>query len=125
MKINNNKKIKSFTDLIAWQGGHKLVLRIYEITKNFPNYEMFGLTSQMRKCAVSVTSNIAEGFSRRTNKDKINFYHISLGSLTELQNQLLIAKDVSFINQNDFIHLAKQTTNVQKILNGLRKALNT
>jgi four helix bundle protein len=125
MKIKNSKKIKSFTDLIAWQEGHKLVLKVYEITKNFPNYEMFGLTSQMRRCAVSITSNIAEGFSRRTNKDKIKFYHTSLGSITELQNQLLIARDVSFINQDDFINLAEQTTSVQKVLHGLRKALNT
>jgi len=80
------EKIKSFTDLISWQEGHKLVLLIYAITKKFPKEELFGLVSQIRRCAISITSNIAEGFSRKSKKEKINFYHISLDSLTELQN---------------------------------------
>jgi len=120
--IMNKGKIKSFTDLTAWQEGHKLVLDIYNITDNFPDKERFGLTSQMRRCAVSVTLNIAEGFSRRGNKEKIQFYYISLGSITELQNQLLISRDTKLIQKKDFQKIAQQTTTVQKITNGLIRA---
>ena len=77
-------KIQSFTDLDTWEKGHQLVISIYKKTQLFPREEMFGLTSQMKRCSVSVTSNIAEGFSRQSYKDKIRFYYISKGSLTEL-----------------------------------------
>ncbi len=114
-------KIRSFTDLKAWQEAHKLVLMVYEITKRFPRDEIFGLTNQMRRAAVSVTSNIAEGFSRTTNKDKAQFYSISLGSLTELQNQLLIGRDVKYVVEKEFPEIAKQTVLVSKLVNGLRR----
>lgn len=116
-----DNKIKSFTDLNAWKEGHKLVLMIYKITENFPDIEKFGLVSQMRRCTVSITSNIAEGFSRKNSKEKIQFYFISLGSITELQNQLLISRDLKFIKEKDFQESGKQTTTVQKIINGLIK----
>ena len=70
MRDNKKSKIKSFTDLYAWQEGHKLVLMIYKATEDFPSKEVFGLTNQMRRSVVSVTSNIAKGFGRNTNKDK-------------------------------------------------------
>lgn len=73
-------KITSFTDLEAWRIGHSLVLRIYKATKLFPREEQFGLISQMQRAAVSITSNIAEGFSRRGAKEKIQFYYLALGS---------------------------------------------
>ncbi len=114
-------KIKSFTDLNAWKEGHKLVLAVYEITKTFPREEIFGLVSQMRRCAVSITSNIAEGFSRQSYKEKIQFYSIAQGSTTELQNQLLIAKDVNYITKEKFQEIAKQSVIVHKIINGLIK----
>jgi four helix bundle protein len=91
MDINN--KIKSFTDLNAWKQGHALVLLIYGMTKQFPKEEMFGLTNQIRRAVVSITSNISEGFSRNSSKEKAQFYFTALGSLTEVQNQLLIARD--------------------------------
>lgn len=90
------EKIRSFTDLKAWQEAHKLVLMIYKIIKDFPEGEKFGLISQMCRAVVSISSNIAEGFSRRSSKEKIQFYKISQGSITELQNQLLIAKDIKY-----------------------------
>jgi len=99
------EKIKSFTDLIAWKEGHKLVLNIYEITNHFPSKETFGLTSQIRRCVVSITSNVAEGFSRRTTKDKIQFYTMAQRSLTESQNQLLITRDVGYIKMKGFKNL--------------------
>ena len=115
-------KIKSFTDLDTWKKGHKLVTIIYKKTKSFPREEIFGLVSQMRRCAVSVTSNIAEGFSRESYKDKIRFYYISKGSLTELQNQLLIARDVEYLTNEIFQEIALQSTEVNKLLNGLIKS---
>ena len=115
------EKIKSFTDLIAWKEGHKLVLNIYEITNHFPSKETFGLTSQIRRCVVSITSDVAEGFSRRTTKDKIQFYTMAQGSLTELQNQLLITRDVGYIKNEEFQKLATQTIIVNKLLNGLKR----
>ena len=93
---SRNTKIKSFTDLYAWQEGHKLVIMVYKVTKSFPKEEVFGMVSQMRRCVISITSNIAEGFSRNTTKDKVQFYCIAHGSLTELQNQLLAARDRLF-----------------------------
>lgn len=113
--------IKSFTDLDAWKEGHKLVLIIYQITKTFPQEEIFGLVSQMKRCVVSITSNIAEGFSRQSYKEKLQFYTIAQGSVTELQNQLLIARDVGFIAKDDFQELAEQSIKVHKIINGLIK----
>lgn len=121
-------KIHSFTDLIAWKEGHQLVVMIYKITKKFPEDEKFGLTNQIRRCAVSVTSNIAEGFSRRTSKDKTQFYYMALGSIAELQNQILIARDIHYINNNEFRVIADKTVEVSKLINGLIKSakiLNT
>ena len=115
------KKIKSFTDLEAWQEAHKLVLMIYKYSEKFPRKEIFVLVSQMRRSAISVSSNIAEGFSRSTVKDKCQFYTIALSSLIELQNQLIVARDVGYLLKNDFMIIAKQTISVAKLINGLRK----
>lgn len=112
-------QIKSFTQLIVWKEGHKLVLGIYKITKSFPRDEKFGLTDQIRRAAVSITSNIAEGFSRQGGKEKIQFYYMSLGSLAELQNQLLVARDIDYISDEEFQVLAGQSVSVSKLLNGL------
>ena len=76
MEKDQKQKISSFTDLYAWKEGHKLALMVYNITRSFPKEELFGLTSQMRRCVVSITSNIAEGFSRNTARDKYQFYSI-------------------------------------------------
>lgn len=119
--MEEKQKIKSFTDLDAWKEGHKLVLMIYNVTRTFPKEEIFALVNQMRRCVVSITSNIAEGFSRQSFKEKVHFYYTSQGSLTELQNQLLIARDVKFITKEDFLLIAEQTTKVQRIINGLIK----
>jgi len=115
-------KIKSFTDLNAWKEGHKLALSIYKITKTFPAEEKFGLTDQMRRCAVSITSNIAEGFSRKTKKEKAQFFYTSLGSITELQNQLLLSRDIGQVSASQFKQLADQTVTVSKLVNGLIKS---
>jgi four helix bundle protein len=117
-----NKKVVSFTDLIAWQEAHKLVITIYKISKQFPKTESYILIDQMKRCVVSISSNIAEGFSRKSKKEKNQFYYTSLGSVTELQNQLLIAKDLSYMTKEVFYEVANQTIIVHKLSNGLLKS---
>ena len=115
------KKIKSFTDLDAWKEGHKLALEVYQITREFPKEEQFGLTAQLRRAAVSFTSNIAEGFSRTSWKEKVQFYATALGSLTEIQNQLLLARDIGYVSGTDFDAIARRTIIVSKLTSGLIK----
>src|SRR4051812_5998287 len=118
-----NRKIITFTDLKAWQSGHQVVLNIYKLTKLFPREELYGLVSQLRRAAVSVTCNIAEGFSRSTSKDKAHFYAISLGSVTELQNQLLISRDLLYLKQENYMQTTKQLVEIHKMINGLIKSV--
>jgi len=120
-----NGKIKDFKDLNSWQEAHKLVIMIYEKTKIFPREEMFGLTNQMRRAAISVTSNIAEGFGRQGYKEKIQFYYLAQGSLIELKNQILASKDIGYIKDNDYEELMNQADLTHKILQGLIKKSKT
>lgn len=115
------RKIRSFTDLKVWQIGHSFVLDIYRITRGFPFEELLALTSQLRRASISFTSNIAEGFSRHSYKEKVRFYSMALGSLTEAQNQLLIAKDIGYLLPEQFQELAKKTIEASKMINGLIK----
>lgn len=115
-------RIENFTDLDAWKEGHKLVLLVYKLTESFPNKEIFGLVNQCRRAVVSITASIAEGFSRRSSKEKVQFYSFSLGSITELQNQLLICRDVGYLNSESFDKLYFQSVKVHKIVNGLIKS---
>lgn len=116
-------KIESFTDLIAWRESHQLVLMIYRSTGTFPPRETFSLVDQMRRSAISISSNISEGFSRQGKKEKINFYYMAKGSLTELQNQLLVARDVSYITEDGFNKISAQTVTVSKLITGLIKSM--
>ncbi|MDO8512099.1 MAG: four helix bundle protein [bacterium] len=125
MDLSNTNKITSFTHLDAWRESHALVLMTYKISKSFPKEEIFGLTSQMRRAAVSVSSNIAEGFSRNTKRDKQQFYAIAKGSLTELQNQYIICRDLGYITKDDFNTIAKKTVDVSKLINGLIRSSNS
>ncbi len=120
--MEHEVSIKSFTDLDTWKQGHILVLRVYELTKLFPKDEQFGLTNQMRRAVVSVTSNIAEGFSRLSYNDKAHFYSMAHGSLTEVQNQLIVARDVKYIANDRFDQIAQQSVIVHKLLTGLIKS---
>lgn len=118
------QKIKSFTQLVVWQKAHSLVLEIYKITDKFPKKEQFVLISQMLRCAISISSNIAEGFSRSSNKEKRQFYFISKASLIELQNQLLIAKDVGYIDDKIFSKTADLTVQISKLLSNFIKGIS-
>lgn len=122
MQKSSNNRIRDFTDLNAWKKGHELVLTIYQITRDFPREEQFGLSNQMRRAAVSITSNIAEGFCRRSHKEKAYFYLTALGSLNELLNQLLIAKDVKYIPAQQYSDTQERMVVVRKILSGLQLA---
>lgn len=122
---DKTKRIKSFTDLITWQEGHKLVILIYKITGNFPQRETYSLIDQMRRSAVSITSNIAEGFGRQTYKDKIRFYYLAQGSLVELKNQIIIAKDVGYMGESDLKMLVIQANVTHQLLQGLIKKSKT
>jgi len=118
----NNNKIQKFTDLFAWQEGHKLVLMIYKETENFPDKERYGITDQMRRAVVSITSNIAEGFSRRSIKEKNRFYDMAQASLVELQNQLIISRDIKYLEENKFKIIAEQSINTNKLIHGLLRS---
>lgn len=112
------QKISTFEDLAAWQESHKLVLSIYSLTDQLPQRETFGLADQMRRASVSVTSNIAEGFGRLSYRDKCRFYFMARGSIIELQNQLLVVRDIYGL---DIILILAQLNQAHKILNGLIK----
>lgn len=117
-----NKSIHHFTHLIAWQKNHKLVLEIYKITRKFPKEELFGITSQMRRAASSITANIAEGYGRFHSKDRIKFYLNARGSSTELQNFLILSKDLEYITDEEFNRIKIDTFEGYKIICGLINA---
>lgn len=112
-------KINNFYELEAWKKGHLLVLEIYQITDNFPKNEMYGIISQIRRAASSITANIAEGFARYHFKDKIRFYYNSRGSAAEVQNFLFLAKDLNHIDEERFEKLEEKINEVGKLINGL------
>lgn len=115
-------KLENFRDLTAWKEGHKLVIGIYSITKSFPVQEQFGITNQMRRAGVSITSNVAEGFVRRGLKEKAQFYYMALGSVSELQNQLIISNEIGYLDKSKFETLFEQCNSVGRLLNGLIKS---
>ena len=114
-----NTKITSYLDLKVWQEGKKLAVLIYILTRSFPKCEQFGLSDQMRRAAVSVPSNIAEGFGRASAKEKNQFYYIAKGSLSELETQLYIAFDVDYLNKTELDKLLQQASLTQRLLQGL------
>lgn len=123
MLQTSKQKITTFSDLNAWKEGHKLVLMIYKVTKSFPSQEKFALVDQMCRAVVSITSNIAEGFSRQGIREKIQFFLMAKGSLTEIQNQLFIARDVTYISNETFNRIMEQTVIVHKLITGLVKTV--
>lgn len=110
---------KSYRDLDVWKKARALVKEVYLITKGFPKDEIYGLVSQMRRCAVSIPSNIAEGYGRQFKKETIQFLHIARGSLFELETQFFIAADLSFINEEELEKRIQQLDDCKRLLNGL------
>ena len=109
--------VKTFQDLKVWQKAHELVLEIYKITSKFPVEEKYGLANQLRRAAISVTSNIVEGFKRKSLRDRIHFYNMSDSSVEEVKYQLLLAKDLQYINENLYKKVIELTEEVSKMLN--------
>lgn len=115
-------KTYSFENLLVWQKSRVLAKEIYEITSTFPKEELFGMTSQMRRCSISIPSNLAEGSSRRTNKDKARFTEIAFGSGLELLNQLIIALDLNYIEESKYLEIRIKLQEVTFLLDALQKA---
>lgn len=111
--------MKNYKELDVWINSRKLVKDIYALTKSFPKEETYGITSQIRRSAVSVPANIAEGHGRNHNKDSIQFFHISRGSLYELETLLILANDLEYLNKNTINELLSEIETCRKLLNGL------
>lgn len=119
-----NKNIQSYKDLIVWQKSMDLTVLVYELTEEFPKSEIYGLTSQMRRCSVSIPSNIAEGSRRSTKKDYSHFMSIAFGSGSELETQVEIAKRLFFSKDLDFIKIDSLLDEVMRMLNKMVSSLN-
>lgn len=108
--------MKTFRDILIWQKSMSLVTKIYTTTNNFPKEEIFGITSQIRRCSVSIPSNVAEGFGRESNKEYLRFLNISLGSLFELQTQIEIAKNIQYLDEEKFNEIYEDTREIERML---------
>lgn len=112
-------KIKSYRDLLVWQKAHRLVIKIYVLTRKFPREELYCLVSQMRRAAISVASNIVEGSSRRTRKDFSNFLITALGSLNELEYQVMLSIELGYITSSEAEEIQPLLEEIGRMLNGL------
>ena len=117
-------EIKSYKELIVWQKSYQLVLLVYKVSKSFPKEELFGLVSQLRRAAVSIPSNIAEGNTRAGSKEYLQFLRIAFASGAELETQLLLCRDLDLINEEDYTTISLLLTEVMKMLNTLMSKLN-
>ena len=115
--------LKNYRELIVWQKSYQLCIQIYKITKDFPKEEKFGLTSQIRRAAVSVPSNIAEGYERRTTPDYIRALYVAYGSHCELETQILLSGDLGYIKVEDMKKLREDIGEVERMLKALIKSL--
>jgi len=113
--------MNNFRELTVWKRGVKLASRIYLLTSEFPKSEIYGLTAQTRRSAVSISSNIAEGAGRGSEKEFAKFLRISFGSACELEIQLIIANDLDYLNSNDFRSTLKELDEIQKMIYTLEK----
>ena len=113
---------KSFQDLIVWQKAHQFVLSVYRASENFPNKEMYGLTSQFRRAAVSIPANIAEGFRKKGKPDKFRFMNIAQGTLEECRYYLILAKDLDYLDTSEMM---RQLEEVSKMLNAYATSILT
>jgi four helix bundle protein len=122
-EIMVEEKIKSFQDLRVWQLGIEIVKEIYRLTENFPKKEVYGLTSQIRRSVISIPSNIAEGFRRYHNKEYRQFLFVALGSCAELETQIIIAKELSYINEDDKVKVLEKSDHLSRMISNLIKKI--
>jgi four helix bundle protein len=115
--------MKTYKDLFVWQKSVELVLEIYRVTSLFPSEEKFGLVSQMRRCSVSIPSNIVEGYARKNRRENANFVNIAFGSGTELETQIIISKKLQFISNEEWIKVDILLDEVLRMLYKYRESL--
>src|SRR3989344_2379162 len=115
-------EIQSFRDLIVWQKSADLTVLVYKYTENFPRSELNGIVNQMRRAVVSVSSNIAEGFKRSHKKEKVQFYNIAFGSISELGSQIEISRRLNYIDEEKQKEMIKICIEISKMTNGLIKS---
>ena len=128
MRILNNintYKMNTFRDLLIWQKAMQLVTKSYSLTATFPKDELFGLTSQLRRCSISIPSNISEGFGRGTNKDYHRFLTISLGSLFEFQTQIEIAYNLNYVSEPDFNKIYEDSRELERMMSSFIKKVKS
>lgn len=118
------ERIQRYQDLEIWKKGIQLVKMIYQATESFPKQELYGLVSQMRRCAVSVPSNVAEGFRRFHNKEYKQFLYISLGSCAELETQIIISGELGYLDKQKEAEILEITDHIGRMTNNLIKKLN-
>jgi len=121
----NSKRSISYQDLLVWQKGIQLAKEVYAVTKYFPLDERFGLISQIKRAAISIPSNIAEGQCRGTKKDFTQFLRIAYGSAAELKTEIILAKELSFIKDSDYEQIISKITEIEKMLNALIQSLSS
>ncbi len=117
--------METHKDLRVWQQSIEMVTSIYKMTKNFPKDEFFGLVSQMRRAAISIPSNIAEGYARGTDKEKLHFLRISSGSISEIETQMILSLNLEYIGQETYEKLSNQITSLWRQLNALITSVKT
>ena len=118
------EKTHSFKDLIVWQKAHQFVLAIYNVTKQFPKEEIFALTSQVRRAAVSIAANISEGHKKKTIPNQLNYLNISEGSLEEVKYYLILSKDLNYIKETEYLALFNSAEEVGRLINGYEKFIS-
>jgi len=116
--------LKNYKELKVWQKAYRLCLEIYRVTRNFPREEIYGLTSQIRRAAVSVPSNIAEGYGRQTTREYIQSLYIAYGSNCELETQILLSGDLGYIEAQNFERLQREVEDIERMLKRLIKSLD-
>lgn len=114
---------QSFKDIIAWQKAHEFVLLTYKVTNSFPSLERFGLCSQFQRAAVSIAANIAEGYRKKGAADKLRFLNISQGSLEECRYYIILAKDLQYINDDNYYQLTERLEEASRLLNGYYRGI--
>lgn len=117
--------MKDFRSLKVWERSHRLTLEIYDVTAKFPRFELYGLTSQIRRCSASIGANIAEGCGKRGNNEFQRYLQIASGSASELDYHLLLSRDLGFLADADYRDLARNLTEVRKMLTSLLQKIET
>ena len=113
----------SFENIVAWKKAHQFTCLVYSITRDFPEDEKFGLTSQFRRAAVSIGANIAEGYKKISKADKLRFFNISEGSLAECRNYIILSHDLGYLGKEEYIELCNSATEIGKLLTSYSNAI--